>query len=489
MNKNLHHIDDLFHSKLDAYEETPSAGVKESLDAALDKRNVEFDKKKLIRKKTMLLLLLLLTGLVLYESGILKKSTDIAGEKTADKETNYPSGDKHKKTNQIINITDDPIKSNVDNTNKTPAGDDAMLIHPKQKEITASVTTGINTDPGFNKNFPGNKIAVQKNYPEKEKSNLFIVTEKKGTPGIPSISDKNINSILKRTEPFSREKYDELSSPREISIEKMTAGLTTSIKQFTDSLLKNSIAKNTNEKKIKRFKPFWMLTAFASYEQAGYRLDSDFPNNITNIKHSEVHEPSFSLGILATRQLKKQWGLQTGVIYSLIEIGIIPQKLYALQNPGGDIFFKYITSSGYAYIKPGLGTPPAIGDSLITKEGKHSLKFINIPLVIKYSVGNNKLSFTPGVGLEANFLTSAKVETEVESPSNPEIIFINKLDGAKTFSLSIVADAEIRYKLNNKLSVSFRPAIRFAASTITKNNIVETFPRSVGFGTGLSWKF
>jgi hypothetical protein len=247
--------------------------------------------------------------------------------------------------------------------------------------------------------------------------------------------------------------------------------------------------KNEKGKRIEFFRPFWMLTVLASYEAAGYRLDSDIPGNITSIKHSEIPEPSFSLGLLTTRQLKKHWGLQTGLIYSLTNIGITSQKLYALQGPGGEISFKYNTSSGYAYIKPGLGVPPAIGDSLTTTEGKHTLKVVRLPIILKFSVGKNRLSFTPGIGIEANFLTSAKVETEVESRSNPEIIFINKLDGAKPFYLSAVADAELQYKMDDKLSVSFRPAIRIATSPITKNNVVETFPHSVGVAMGLTWKF
>ncbi len=39
MNKDLHDIDDLFRSGLKAYEVTPSVGVKERLNAALDKKD------------------------------------------------------------------------------------------------------------------------------------------------------------------------------------------------------------------------------------------------------------------------------------------------------------------------------------------------------------------------------------------------------------------------------------------------------------------
>ncbi len=110
-------------------------------------------------------------------------------------------------------------------------------------------------------------------------------------------------------------------------------------------------------------------------------------------------------------------------------------------------------------------------------------------LLLFYNPGKKKLTFNPGIGFEANFVTSAKVETEIERPSNPEIVFINKLNGTKRVFLSVIADAEVRYKLNHKLSLSLRPTLRLATSPITENNVVETFPKSIGIGIGLTWKF
>src|SRR3989337_3208528 len=73
MSSDLHHIDDLFRSALEENEEIPSAAVKESLLAHLDKKDAESYKKKFIGwKKAALLLLLVLAGFILYESGIWK---------------------------------------------------------------------------------------------------------------------------------------------------------------------------------------------------------------------------------------------------------------------------------------------------------------------------------------------------------------------------------------------------------------------------------
>ncbi|MEJ7740893.1 MAG: outer membrane beta-barrel protein [Chitinophagaceae bacterium] len=456
MSKGLHDIDDFFRSALDGNEETPSAGVKERLEAALNKKGAKFFRKKFSGwKKTTLLFLLILPGFALYDSVILNTGTGHSGGRTADNQKHYSYRENSKKTSEKHIATD---RTNNDENN-----------------IAVPAATGRNSKAGFEESASKTKGIAQKNIPREK-----------------SYAGKNRNILEDNIDLLSKERTIAYRSLKEINIVKSPTALTIAIKPLqtvNSPRSKNRISENPKQTKGKIFKPFWMIATFASYERAGYRLDSDLPTNITSIKHSEVHEPSFSLGMIVSRQIKKRWALQTGLIYSQTNIGISPQKLDALQDPRGDISFKYITSSGYAYIRPGLGAPPAIGDSLFTAEGKHALKSISVPLLVKYTVVDKTLSFIPGVGIEANYLTSAKVETEVEKPSSPEIIFINKLDGAKSVYLSVVADAELRYKLNDNLSISFRPGIRFAISPVAKNNIVETFPRSIGAGLGLTWKF
>ena len=84
---------------------------------------------------------------------------------------------------------------------------------------------------------------------------------------------------------------------------------------------------------------------------------------------------------------------------------------------------------------------------------------------------------------------NAKAETEIEDAFNRELVSTNKLKGARSFYWSAITETELRYRVNNNLSLSFRPGFRFAISPITKNNDVNTFPYSFGLGLGLSYKF
>jgi hypothetical protein len=163
--------------------------------------------------------------------------------------------------------------------------------------------------------------------------------------------------------------------------------------------------------------------------------------------------------------------------------------MFALQLPGGDVAYKFITSSGYAYIKLGNGQLPAAGDSITTSDAKHILKHISVPLTVKYKLGKNKFSISPSVGLEANFITSAKVEVGVDLASNREVVTVNKLEGIKSFYWSAFTGVEASCQVNKKMSVNLQPVFRYALSPITKDNVVETFPRSFGIRAGVTIRF
>ncbi|MCU7552820.1 hypothetical protein OCK74_27120 [Chitinophagaceae bacterium LB-8] len=430
MNEDVHHIDNLLRSTLEHYEEIPSPAVKESLNAILDKKDAEAYKRKYEAwKRIAILVLIMLSGYILYESGTENINADHSKESSISKNTGIPG--KPQMQDTITNIS-------------TAAIDNKLM----NKHNIISTST--------------NRPPIKKNY---------WSTNKKVPPKLSILTLRNKSGIDKLSHPLINSSY-KMQQPT-----------------FNYTLLKNKVINIEQLNKGRHFKPYWMITGWASYEQMNYRLDSDLPNAITSIRHREVHEPSFSGGIFSTLQIKKQWALQTGLVLSHTSIGISPQKIYAFQEPAGSVAFKYITSSGYAYIKPGTGAPPAVGDSLNTAEAKHILESFSVPLVVKYVLERNKFSFRPGIGIEANLMTSANVEVEIEETPSKEVVFINKLNGAKPFYWSLTADVELQYRVNNKMFLTFRPSFKHALSPITEDNVVETFPYSFGLGMGMTYKF
>lgn len=450
MNKNLHNTDDFFKSAYEQFEDEPSPAVWEKLNAALDKKDREPDRRRFIWwRRAALLLFILLAGFVLFDGDLLKPGKSHSNNKLLSKES---AGSSENNTYKKEIFPGGPIINSTDGngTNKKP----------ESNKLFRTLFSDYTPDELFNnieKNKRGNFLSGSDNQPDFPEYTTEINRWLLPPAYLTDNTSKNLSGLRQKLFPA-----------------------------IPDTSLKITINKKSNSEYL--FSPYWQLTAFASYDRVGYKLDSDDPVTISNIKHNEVHEPSFSGGILATRQFTNHWGLQTGLIYSYTGIGISPQKVYAFQDPAGDIAFKYITSSGYAYIKPGFGPPPAFGDSL-TVESKHQLKSINIPLSVKYRMGKNKLTVTPGAGIEAGFITSAKAEVELTDASNHERAFINKLSGTKKFYWSAIAGVELQYKVNKKTSITIQPVYRHALSPITENNVVETFPRSFGVRAGLTFRF
>src|SRR5262249_33644005 len=124
---------------------------------------------------------------------------------------------------------------------------------------------------------------------------------------------------------------------------------------------------------------YWAVTGYVSSDHPGYHLDKDGPALI-KIKQHEQHQSSYSVGVLISRQVTDRLHLQTGFIYSDIGIFISPEQIYASPNSNGNVLYKYVVSSGYAYIKPNFANAPSPGDSLTAENGQHRLHYMVIPL-------------------------------------------------------------------------------------------------------------
>jgi hypothetical protein len=182
--------------------------------------------------------------------------------------------------------------------------------------------------------------------------------------------------------------------------------------------------------------------------------------------------------------------LKTGLVYSNIAIGIQPQTLYATVDNNQTISYKFITSSGYAYVKPVFGTSPAAGDSITADISQHHLQYLNLPFMVGYTIPIGKrFSVTPGLGVTASTLLSTRVETEINEDTDTETVIINKLQGLRKTYFSFTADAELQYGINKRLSLTALPIFKYAINPITKNNVVRTYPYSIGLGLGISYSF
>lgn len=260
-----------------------------------------------------------------------------------------------------------------------------------------------------------------------------------------------------------------------------------------DSVKQDILSTNTQQStaavwKKAPFKKNWSLTGSASIDMAEYRIDNDLPQGDVKsmIEGRESHNASFSFSVLANYQFCKKWALQTGFRYSNILIGIDPHEIYAVYPAAGNPSYKYVTSSGYAFIQPGFQTA---GDSLQTTSARHHLVFVSLPVMLKYIVGKARWTLMPSFGIQLNYLARAAVKTEIQNGSQMQAVSIHRLTGEKTFYLSYVAEAGLAYRVNPRWSVNAVPSFQYGVTSITRDNVVNTFPYSLGLDLGLTYHF
>jgi molybdenum cofactor biosynthesis enzyme len=88
-------------------------------------------------------------------------------------------------------------------------------------------------------------------------------------------------------------------------------------------------------------------------------------------------------------------------------------------------------SSGYAYLVPTFQPIPVLGDTLNVTAITHKLRYLGVPIAVKYSITSGKLKIEALTGVTVNFLTMGKLETEVQKDPNNEIDLLNKIEGLK----------------------------------------------------------
>ena len=235
-------------------------------------------------------------------------------------------------------------------------------------------------------------------------------------------------------------------------------------------------------KTVQGFKHRLSATIFAGNEWAEYKLDND------EISSRERHEPSVSVGVMIHKKLTQFLGIKTGLVYSHTAITVAPQEMYAVLKSDGAIAYKYITSSGYGYIKTGR-TDPLPGDSIKTSTAQHSLHILSVPLMLTCQFVKRKLSVSPGVGISANLIVASNVKTELVNAADIESVTINKLEGRYAFFAGLITDINIQYDFNNRWGINLIPSFKYALTPITKDRAAKTYPYSYNIAGGLTYKF
>lgn len=469
MDKNLHDdIGDLFYDGIEPLSQPPRKEVWENIEQQLDKKDAAQYKQKFITARRMsVILLFLLIGFITCTLIYFNN------KKTGNETSNRLTGDKKFNDNNVqqpANINAD-VSSSLTNNNRNKETNEKNFLkisstndndNNKQKTNTGIVTIKGN----INNNKPADVLTesntVQNGY--------YIIPENLAPLPLKNSAVNDTSSLEKIAAPVFK-----------------TAPAT---QNSQTNIAKNNTASKNVIKKNTVYHGFF-LSFFAAPEKVFYHLKNGVLNPYDNkelIQNREKQDISFSTGILLGYAVNKRFTLQSGIGFSTANTNIAPSKIYAEKNNSGNIKYRYNTSTGYGYILPSFSSAPAVGDSLSTARADQTIQYINVPLIAKYKFGNRKFTVAAGAGVSINFLTKAKLNTEVVSAQGQQKESITKLEGMKKIYPGLILAPELQYNPSKKIILSAAPFFKYALAPANKGNIVKTYPYSIGLAIGITYK-
>ncbi|MEO8085611.1 MAG: outer membrane beta-barrel protein [Bacteroidota bacterium] len=248
-----------------------------------------------------------------------------------------------------------------------------------------------------------------------------------------------------------------------------------------DSLLKNDLVSKSR----------LSLAVFYSPNQSWCNLKdntNDHFDDVAMYNNMESSKFSFTTGLNLKYDLSNKWSLLTGAAYSTIAKSITIQTMYAEANADNEMHFQYPTSNGIIEM-PFDDTHPNLhpGDSVNVKAVcNQSLKFINVPLMLRFQLSKKKITGYLNAGLSANFIIQEKAKINM---NNSETTIINHVNGLKKMNYGFLFGAGVQYNIYDDLGVFIEPMLRGSFTSITQNTNVNSYPYSIGLNLGISLHF
>lgn len=515
MNKNLHDIDKLFGDAINEHEEVPSLAVWEAIDKSLDKKNITDIKRKYVLLKGVaagLLILLIGAGIINIQlnkkhKNILEKNEETINNKLAENKLLQSVNTLNNATENLkykhVEVSNNTLGTPTDAIKKDAVIHSIENVSGKKKlnknNYNKTTVIPINNISEFNSAISSthkktgrliksgkHKITISPVEIDEAINNEIIDARK-------VMADKNeiINYIIKPS--FKPERVAAFANKLSLLPTFATSYTVPVIKPVRYPFNSNIFYQRKHKSNNTKNSPF-SITAFFAPNIPSFRLENDHDerrnyDDRRKIKEEEQHQHSFSFGLLADYSINNHWAIQSGLTFIEKKINIQPKKLFADKDNDGNIQFRLNCSSGYAFVAPKAGIAPFIGDSIQTNSSTTHLQYSSIPLSIKYSYSNKKITLFGVAGTALNFLSKGNIKTEIAENSYTDKITSTSINGLKSSFFNVAAGLGVEYNIFRKFALTFMPTYNFALTSITQNSTVKSYPNSLSLAAGLHYRF
>lgn len=291
---------------------------------------------------------------------------------------------------------------------------------------------------------------------------------------------------------FGVQEMTTLQSPITFNLPNIQIGYVPLLKLGNDSTTKKAPVKKHSPATGPRF----YVSVFGAPEWQGYQLqdNDDQQNNTQNqggdtknkIKHREDEDASLVAGIGFGYRLNRKLSIESGIRYGSYGISTDSIKLYAAMNANtGLIGYRINTSLGYGYLDNTSAPPLAIGDSMVVRNLKQSVNYLAVPLLLRYQIGKERLSFDPAMGFMFNIILGSNIRTNLGNGQQQMV----SLQGLKKVSVGMLVTPSVYYRITNHISLGLEPYFNYTVSPINRATVVDSYPYGFGIGATVQYRF
>jgi hypothetical protein len=383
----------------------------------------------------------------------------------------------------------------------------AILSATVNEGIAASTVNNAASDNTATDIAPQKTIAthsIAKNLESAKVKNTLRVGNE--TPQIQIIAD-NSNKNISTTSQFS--KQDALTQNATLLTDTTSAKASSLIADNTAGVVSNNLKLTTDEPldvpqkpKVRRWSVECQVAPLYSYRNIS-QIDNS--SNKKTYNQNENGLLAYSGGFKVNYKTSRRFSIQAGLYYSVM--GQTANSLL-VQNTSSSQTGSTTTSSK----KPALGDAIAVlqthsytvttnttvvasttfgkaevvlSSSTNNAELTQQLKFIEIPLLARYKIIDQKIGLHLLGGLSTDLLVNNNVllnqdgaKTSVGSTQD-----VNRFNYSSTFGFGV------NYKLFENFDLSIEPTCRYYINSITSTSGLKVHPYTFGVFTGLAYKF
>ncbi|MBK9733280.1 MAG: PorT family protein [Chitinophagaceae bacterium] len=201
----------------------------------------------------------------------------------------------------------------------------------------------------------------------------------------------------------------------------------------------------------------------------------------------EKEQYSFFSGFLLDYKISTRWSVASGIHYSITNYAITLPVMHTGYNESKEMHYLYPTSSGVIQMPLEKNQPLNEEDSLeMTSVCNQSLKYLEVPLLLRFQTTKNKFTFYANTGLSVNFLLQEKATMRI---NDEEVTIINNIDGLKQINYSLLVGAGIEYKVYRDAGIFLEPVFKTAITSINHDMAVNSYPYTIGLKIGATLRF